>query len=963
MTVPPPGTERSPRPRQSALWVLGFCFFLSGATGLVYEVVWLRILGLVFGHTVHAITTVLAAFMAGLALGGVLLGRLVGRMPNLVRAYGWLEIGIAVCCAAIPGVLAASAPLYLGLHHLLGLSPVAFGLVQFVIVFALLLVPTTLMGGTLPVLSQALARHGAPPGRTIGALYAANTFGAVLGVAVAGYVLIPALGNRLTVAAGVAGNLAVGILALIYGSRARSMTHEPLDPALEEPAAGAEPQVVDLGPPLPGWMKRVTVVALGISGAVSMVYEVAWSRALALAIGSSTYAFTAMLVAFLVGIAGGSALYSWRYGNRRGTATEFAVIQGAIGITATLSLLALGRASGLFLLGVSWSDAPGFVEAVQVAVSVSAMLLPTLLIGATFPCAVAVVAPDPARTGREVGAVYAVNTAGAIVGTVIAGFVLIPTLGAHSATKLGIIVNLLLAAGILAASLRRSPTARWGACAAAVVLILGVWALPPWNERVMTSGAAVYPRSYLRVRSEGLWLAPPMLPGSQEIVYYRDGISSTVSVHREGNNLFLRVNGKTDASTSGDMPTQLMLGHLPLLVHPAPREVAVIGLGAGVTAAAVAKHPVTRLDVVEIEPAVVEASRFFTKVNDGVLGDPRVRTVLADGRNFLLTSSRRFDVIISEPSNPWIGGVASLFSREFFLLARERLRPGGLMLQWLQAYGLTPDDFRMVVRTFRSAFPATTVWNIGGGDFLLLGAAEPVVVDLHRIKGFDRLSAGAARDLDRIGLRDWAGVLGFYILSEEDTARFAATGPLNTDDRLALEFSAPRALYLDTAAGNFRLVQSYRSGGLPRVTPESGPLLETAETRYSIGKGAQQRGAAKDALVHFRRALELDPGHTPSMIEASAIHLGWGEGLEALRLARIASAREPRNVVPLVLAGLASSRMNAPERALEFFQRAAVLDPQNARIRQLLTRAQLAELGGGGSAPITGDPLAGLLGR
>jgi len=454
-----------------------------------------------------------------------------------------------------------------------------------------------------------------------------------------------------------------------------------------------------------------------------------------------------------------------------------------------------------------------------------------------------------------------------------------------------------------------------------------------------------------------------MLPGSQEIVYYRDGISSTVSVHREGNNLFLRVNGKTDASTSGDMPTQLMLGHLPLLVHPAPREVAVIGLGAGVTAAAVAKHPVTRLDVVEIEPAVVEASRFFTKVNDGVLGDPRVRTVLADGRNFLLTSSRRFDVIISEPSNPWIGGVASLFSREFFLLARERLRPGGLMLQWLQAYGLTPDDFRMVVRTFRSAFPATTVWNIGGGDFRLLGAAEPVVVDLHRIKGFDRLSAGAARDLDRIGLRDWAGVLGFYILSEEDTARFAATGPLNTDDRLALEFSAPRALYLDTAAGNFRLVQSYRSGGLPRVTPESGPLLETAETRYSIGKGAQQRGAAKDALVHFRRALELDPGHTPSMIEASAIHLGWGEGLEALRLARIASAREPRNVVPLVLAGLASSRMNAPERALEFFQRAAVLDPQNARIRQLLTRAQLAELGGGGSAPITGDPLAGLLGR
>jgi spermidine synthase len=961
MTVFPADSER--RTRRSSLWILGFCFFLSGATGLVYEVVWLRLLGLVFGHTVHAITTVLAAFMAGLALGGVLLGRLADRAPNLIRTYGWLEIGVAISCAAIPGLLSAAAPLYLWLDRLLGLSPVASGLLQFGIVFLLLLIPTTLMGGTLPVLSQALARQGSPPGRTVGALYAANTFGAVLGVAVAGYALLPALGNRLTVATGVVANLAVGVLALLYGSRARRTGDGLVGQPIPERGTRGEPEIVGHGSPSPGWTTRATVVALGISGAVSMIYEVAWSRALALAIGSSTYAFTAMLVAFLVGIAGGSAAYSWLYGNRRATAAEFAVIQGAIGITATLSLLALGRVSGLFLLGVSWSDAPGFVEAVQVAVSVSVMLLPTLLIGATFPCAVAVVAPDPARTGREVGTVYAVNTVGAIAGTVIAGFVLIPTLGAHTAAKLGIVINLLLAAGLLATSLPRAPAARWGGCAAAILLALGVWALPPWDVRVMTSGAAVYARSYLRMPSEGGRMAPPRLSGSQQIVYYRDGISSTVSVHREEDNVFLRINGKTDASTAGDMPTQLMLGHLALLVHPAPREVAVIGLGAGVTAAAVARHPVTRVDVVEIEPAVVEASRFFSHVNDDVLGDPRVRTVLADGRTFLLTAPRRFDVIISEPSNPWIGGVASLFSREFFLLASERLRPGGLMVQWLQAYGLTPDDFRMVVRTFRTAFPATTVWTMGGGDFLLLGATDPVTVDLRRIKGFDRLSPGAARDLARLGFRDWTGMLGFYVLSEEDTERFAGTGTLNTDDRLALEFSAPRALYLDTGSDNRRLLQSYRSGGLPRMTPESRAELETAETRYWIGKGAQRRRAAADALLHFRRALELDPGHTPSMIEASAIHLGRGNGPESLRLARSAAEREPRNAVPLVLAAMALSHVNAHAQALEFLQRAATLDPQNSRIRQLLARAQFAALSGGGSAPITDDPLAGLLGR
>ena len=303
--------------------VIFVCFFLSGATGLVYQVLWLRMLGLIFGHTVYAITAVLAAFMAGLALGSFVFARRLSRIPNLIRAYGWLEIGIGVYCALLPALLWLASVGYLGLHGALGLSYDAFSLIQFLLVFLLLLVPTTLMGGTLPILSQALVTQDRGLGAKVGALYAVNTFGAVVGVVLAGYVLLPAIGNRLTIAVAAIANVLVGLLALAYARRhpaaapGRSCADAggPVERAWK--AADRRPRPTGrrrAGPaPLGVWL---TVAALGVSGAVSIVYEVAWTRALALVIGSSTYAFTSMLVAFLVGIAGGSALYSWLWGAR-----------------------------------------------------------------------------------------------------------------------------------------------------------------------------------------------------------------------------------------------------------------------------------------------------------------------------------------------------------------------------------------------------------------------------------------------------------------------------------------------------------------------------------------------------------------------------------------------------------------------------------------------------------------------
>jgi spermidine synthase len=911
------------------------CFFLSGATGLVYEVVWLRLLGLIFGHTVHAITTVLAAFMAGLALGSFLFARWAGRIRNPIRAYGWLEIGIGAYCALLPVLLWLASFFYLGLHRMLGLSFGAFSLAQFLIVSVLLLTPTTLMGGTLPVLSQALVRRETGVGRSVGVLYAVNTLGAVAGVALAGYALLPMLGNRTTIAIAAIANVTVGVVALMYGRGRDGSRRATVPPLAPGPAAGAAAVAALLETPSLGAL--LTVTALGVSGAVSMVYEVAWTRALALVIGSSTYAFTSMLVAFLVGIAGGSAVYSWLWGARRPSPASFAAIQTGLGLTVGLTLLAFPRMPDLFLAAVRWSDSPSFVQLIQILVSAGSLLPSTLLIGATFPCAVAVAARATVPVGEQVGRVYAANTLGAIAGTVLAGFALIPAIGVHASIKVGVVVNLLLAIALFAAAPRLTRVWRWGGLGAALLTAMGVVFVPPWNQRVMTSGPAVYAKQYLqRGFNEAL--------RRQEVLFYRDGISATVSVLREGAHLYLRVNGKTDASTGTDMPTQLMSGHLPLLLHPEPHTVLVIGLGSGITAGAIARYPITRLDVVELEPAVVEASRFFAEVHRDVLTDPRVHTVVADGRNFLLTTSERYDVIASEPSNPWIGGMATLFSVEFFQLARAHLRPGGIMLQWLQGHNLDPADLRTVVRTFRTAFPATSIWNSTRGDYLLLGRAEPTPLDLNQIKTWYQMNPGLASELRQLGIRGWSGVLGYFMLGEKDAARLATNGGLNTDDRLPLEFSAPRALYVSTTEANWQLVRSFKIAELPPVTAESRGELEDADVRYGIGMAYLSRNASEDALPHFARALQLDPQHAPSMLGASAAQLALGHPSEALQFAKRALAREPRDPKAYVLAGRAAGALNAPAQAVAFLEQAFRLDPADARVRSELDRARGATL-------------------
>jgi spermidine synthase len=939
-TAQPPAPPVPARIRGLAL--LALCFFLSGATGLVYQTVWMRMLGLVFGHTVLATTTVLVAFMAGLALGSWLLARRAPRLGNLIAAYGWLEVGIGVYCALLSLLLSAAAAIYLSLARGLALSYGSFTLVQFTLVGLVLLVPTTLMGGTLPVLAQALTRDPGRLGRTIGLLYAINTFGAVAGVALAGYLMLPAIGNRWSLLVAAAANLAVGALAIGY---ARATGRAAAPGATPAPAAASAALTAE---------GRATVLALGVSGAISMVYEVAWTRALALVIGSSTYAFTAMLLAFLIGIAGGSALYSWIRGRRRATPGRFAVLQVGIALATVAATLLYERLPALFLRGFAQSDAPASIQLIQIVVCIAALLVGTLFIGATFPCAVSVAARGAGLVGEDVGRTYAVNTLGAIAGSALAGLVLIPVLGLHGSFRVAVIGNLLLAAALFLGPPRPVRRRRQVAAALATAMAVGAWFLPPWSQDVLSSGVAVYAQQYQQYG----WEQFRTRAVPKRILYYRDGPTASVTVHHEGDNLFLRTNGKTDASTSYDIITQLMLGHLPMLTHPTARAVLVIGLGSGVTAGAITGYPLERLDVVEIEPAVVEAARFFGAFNANVLDNPNVHVSIADGRNYLLLAPRRYDVIVSEPSNPWIGGLASLFTVEMFQRARDRLQPGGVMVQWIQAYSLQAEDLKMVIRTFASVFPATTLWAGTPGDFLLVGSVEPRALDLRAVQ--ERLAANPATRRLFGATPGWPDLLSFFLLGAEDTARLVGDARLNTDDRLPLEFSAPRSLYVNTVEGNRMLVTSAQRMALPPLSGESQALLATPAARTALGLALARQAMIRPALAQFDEALTLQASYGPALEGAAAASLRLNRYGRALELAERAAAADPQSPRAQYLLGVAAARLYDTARAGTAFERAAVLAPESVAIKELLVDYRMWEERGGQWRP-KDDPMAMML--
>ncbi|MFQ5657401.1 MAG: fused MFS/spermidine synthase, partial [Candidatus Methylomirabilales bacterium] len=930
-----PGSDITPFEVRRIHVALLVCFFLSGATGLVYEVVWTRMAGLVFGNTVYAVTTVLAAFFSGLALGSYLLGPLADRAKRHVHLYGLMEIGIGLYGLCTPLLFGLVETIYLTAYQAGRENLVVFTLFQFLLVFVILVAPTTLMGGTLPVLSRYFVRGEREIGYGVGAIYALNTAGAVVGTLGAGFFLLPVMGVGDTILLTATLNLGIGLLSLAFSRRLPEFEvagHPPSRPL------GYGERVQVGGVPL----RLIAVVPLlfAISGGASMVYEIAWTRALALVLGSSVYAFTTMLATFLIGLAGGSYAFSWFFRDRDELGPRsFGWLEIWIGLSSLLILPLFDHLPNLFLQMVGLVNFSfGGLQIVQFVVSFFVMLVPTLLIGATFPCVVKICTPNVHLLGGNIGRLYALNTCGSIFGSFVGGFFLISWMGAQRALTLAAVLNLAIGAILVSVSWMRERAwrARMVAAMACGAIILAVL-IPRWDPHLMASGVAIYGQSYLK-RQQGL----KDFTRRWELLFFKEGLNATISVHQFGKSRILKTNGKTDASNTGDMHTQLMLGHLPLLLHPDPKEALIIGLGSGVTAGAVAQHPVKAVEVVEIEPAVVEAATFFATENENVLEDPRLRVVIGDGRNFLLSTSQTYDVIISEPSNPWIAGVANLFTLEFYQAVKARLAPDGVMCQWIHTYGIRPSDLRMVIKTFQMVFPHTTIWQTGVSDFLLIGTPSPFTVDLGRW-GEAASRLGIKDDLRSVGFDSSQAVLADFFLGEEDARLFAQDAALNTDDLPLLEFSAPTGLYLRSVRQNKALAKSYREQEFPPVTGGVPGLLSSAQFRYQLGKVLLAKEDKQEALHHFTLALADNPRHIPSLLLRAELQLQRGLVLQALADLQLALEVEPRNAQALLKMGMIYYRQRILQRAQEYVRKAIAAEEDLAEAHYLLGEVLMAE--------------------
>jgi len=854
-------------PNSAAFIAILLLFVASGFSSLIYQVVWTRLLTLVFGCTTYATATSLSVFMGGLALGSYLAGWCELRVRRPLLWYGLLEGIIGLWAFLVPHLFDAAVPLYQELWRHFHLTMLPFSLMRFAMAAAILIVPTSCMGATLPLLAKFVTSSVEAAGFRIGLLYATNTIGAVFGAVITGFMFLPEFGMHATTLFAAAINLALCATVVIAAAtlESKGFAVEGARKAEEEGAAD-EPSAKSrkaIGPP--SAEARFVTIAFGISGGAAMIQEVGWTRALQMVIGSTIYSFTIMLATFLLGIAIGSFVCARFINRQKQPMLLFAGIQLLIFLA---TIFALNQFNYLpywnLIANKRFLNDPSMSMFVRLGLSAIILLPVTILLGMLFPIIVRITVRRLEVVGRSVGTIYAANTIGAIIGSFIAGFVLIPLIGVEKTLIFACTLNLCLALGsswFIPKDFR--PPARFAAIVCFIMpLLCFACGLNLWDRLPILS--AQLQRRVLDIFQPYEhyidWQAD--LKQSLKLLFCKDGASTTVGVVTAGGVRSIITNGHIDGSDAGDMSTQVLLPSIPLLLRPDIKTVAIVGWGTGVSAGAAAEFPVDSIEEIELDPVVLEGAQFFNHVNHQPQANPRVHLQINDARNYFLATDRRFDLIISEPSNPWQSGVCQLFTREFFQLCKNRLNPGGTYALWLQIVEIPPDILSSIVGSLHDVFPYCLAARVNRENLVIVGSTAPFLVDLASLR---KAFADKKMPVEFTGFKldSVESILARICMTPSGIDRLAKTAGRNLDDTNKLEYRVGKTYENKIfVAENSRLLDSFF--GRPWdliVQPKNTQPAECARVMEVVAEECL-RAKQPDAAAHWREAAkaELAPG-------------------------------------------------------------------------------------------------------
>jgi spermidine synthase len=808
----------------------GALLFGSGFCALIYQTAWLRQFRLIFGASTFATAAVLAIFMGGLGLGSALLGRRADRHPRPLRFYGNLELLIAASAALSPLLLWLIAKVYFALGGSVVLGLLGASVARLILSTLVLGVPTLLMGGTLPAAARAVETNDDAGRRRLALLYGANTLGAVAGTLLSTFFLLERLGNVRTLFVAVAVNVVVGVVARYLECGG----HAAADRAPARPAHST-----------------IILAAAAVVGFAFLLMELVWYRMLAPLLGGSTFTFGLILAIALLGIGLGGAAYAFWGGNRQATRAGFA-LTCSLEAAAIAIPFALGDRIAVLanlLRAVGAEGFGGYVFGWSV-VTVIVVFPAAVVAGIQFPLLISLLGSGRDDVGHQVGLAYAWNTAGAIAGSLAGGFGILPLLTAPGTWRL---VVVLLALTAIAFS-RRSLLVAIGAVA--LTFTLGPTAV--WRHSGIGAGRAPAHDSPNAIRE---WIHRER----RTLVWDADGRESSVALIDPADFAFV-VNGKVDGSARGDAGTQVMSGLVGAILHGHPRTALVIGLGTGSTAGWYGAIPsMERVDAVELEPAVLRVAAACAPVNRDVLHNPKVHIRIADAREVLLTTREKYDLIFSEPSNPYRAGIASLFTREFYRAASGRLREDGIFLQWVQAYDVDAQTIRTIYATMHSVFPFVETWTTDSGDLVLMATKLPLPHDAVALR------ARVAQEPFRSAMSNaWRtesleGFLAHFIAPDALARELAKDEALNTDDRTPIEFGFARGL------GGKERFDMNELAALARSRREDRPDVAGIDWQRFAAERATIPWLS-DGGVRHKAAADYDDGHLVDVVNAWRAH-------------------------------------------------------------------------------------------